>query len=43
MVKKKNVKKNKHLTPEDRKEIEECLGKRMTLRGVFRLLNMAQH
>ena len=27
-----NPKKNKHLTPEDRKEIEECLGKQMTFK-----------
>lgn len=33
-----NPKKNKHLTPEDRKEIEECLNKRMTFKAIGRLI-----
>lgn len=31
-------KKNKHLTPEDRQEIEQCLGKRMTFKAIAKLL-----
>lgn len=34
----KNPKKNKHLTPEDRKEIEECLSKRMTFKAIAALI-----
>ena len=32
-------KKNKHLTQEDRKEIEECLGKRMSFKAIAKLLS----
>lgn len=39
MVKKENAKKNKHLTPEERKEIEECLDKRMTFKAIGRLIS----
>ena len=39
MVKKENAKKNKHLTAEDRKEIEECLGKRMIFKAIGRLIS----
>lgn len=38
MVKKESAKKNKHLTAEDRIEIEECLGKRMTFKAIGRLI-----
>lgn len=38
MVKEFNQKKNKHLTMEDRKEIEECLGKRMSFKAIARLI-----
>ena len=31
-------KRNKHLTPEDRAEIEECLGKRMTFKAIGKLI-----
>ena len=33
-----NNKKNKHLTPEDRKEIEECLCKRMSFKDIAKLI-----
>lgn len=33
-----NNKKNKHLTPEDRRQIEECLGKCMTFKAIARLI-----
>ena len=36
---KENTKKNKHLTPEDRKEIEECLSKRMTFKAIGVLIS----
>lgn len=39
MVKKENPKKNKHLTPEDRREIEECLSKRMTFKAIGKLIS----
>ena len=32
-----NSKKNKHLTPSDRKDIEECLCKRMTFKAIGKL------
>ena len=32
-------KKNKHLTPEDRTEIEECLNKHMTFKAIARLIS----
>ena len=35
---KESTKKNKHLTPEDRKEIEECLSKRMTFKAIGKLI-----
>ena len=35
---KESAKKNKHLTPEDRKEIEECLSKRMTFKAIGKLI-----
>ena len=38
MNNKPNPKKNKHLTMEDRKEIEDCLGKRMTFKAIAALL-----
>ena len=38
MAKKTNEKKYKHLTPEDRRQIEECLGKRMTFKSIGKLL-----
>ena len=38
MVKKGNPKKNKHLLLEDRKEIEECLDKRMTFKAIGKLI-----
>lgn len=38
MVKKENPKKNKHLQREERKEIEECLGKRMTFKAIGKLI-----
>ena len=38
MADKSNPKKNKHLTPEDRKEIEECLCKRMSFKDFAKLL-----
>lgn len=38
MAKEFNQKKNKHLTMEDRKEIEECLGKRMSYKAIARLI-----
>lgn len=38
MVKKENPKKNKHLQREERKEIEECLGKRMTFKEIGELI-----
>lgn len=38
MVKKENPKKNKHLQPEDRREIEECLCKRMTFKAIGKLI-----
>lgn len=38
MAKELNPKKNKHLTMEDRREIEECLGKRMSFKAIARLI-----
>lgn len=38
MAKKTNEKKYKHLTPEDRRQIEECLVKRMTFKSIGKLL-----
>ena len=38
MVKKENPKKNKHLQLEDRREIEECLCKRMTFKAIGKLI-----
>lgn len=38
MAKKINEKKYKHLTPEDRRQIEECLTKRMTFKAIGKLL-----
>ena len=38
MAKKENPKKNKHLLLEDRKEIEECLEKRMTYKAIGKLI-----
>ena len=38
MITKDNDKKNKHLTAEDRKEIEECLGKRMSFKAIGKLI-----
>ena len=38
MPNKKNPKKNKHLTMEDRKEIEECLAKKMTFKAIGKLI-----
>ena len=38
MAKKENPKKNKHLLLEDRKEIEECLEKRMTFKAIGKLI-----
>ena len=38
MAKKENPNKNKHLTSEQRKEVEECLGKRMTFKAIGRFL-----
>lgn len=38
MVTKKNSKKNKHLTMEDRKEIEECLARKMTFKAIGKLI-----
>lgn len=35
---KSNSKKNKHLTPSDRKDIEECLCKRMTFKAIGKLI-----
>ena len=32
-------KKNKHLTPEDRKEIEDCLCKRMSFKAIAKLIS----
>ena len=39
MIKKENPKKNKHLTCEDRREIEECLSKRMTFKAIGKLIS----
>ena len=41
MVKKENPKKNKHLQPEDRREIEECLCKRMTFKAICSSVNIS--
>ena len=38
MAKRENPKKNKHLTMEERSEIEECLSKRMTFKDIARLI-----
>ena len=38
MAKKENPNKNKHLTGEQRKEVEECLAKRMTFKAIGRFL-----
>lgn len=38
MANESNFKKNKHLTMEDRKELEECLGKRMSFKAISRLI-----
>lgn len=38
MAKNKNEKKYKHLTAENRREIEECLNKRMTFKAIGKLL-----
>ena len=38
MAKRENPKKNKHLTMEERIEIEECLSKRMTFKDIARLI-----
>lgn len=38
MAKKINEKKYKHLTPEDRRQIEECLTKRMTFKAIGKFL-----
>lgn len=38
MAKKINEKKYKHLTPEERQQIEECLAKRMTFKAIGKLL-----
>lgn len=38
MVKKDESRKNKHLTSEERKEIEECLSKRMTFKAIGKLI-----
>ena len=38
MVKKENPNKNKHLTREQRKEVEECLAKRMKFKAIARFL-----
>lgn len=37
-----NSKKNKHLTPEDRREIKECLSKRMTFKAIGKLISYAE-
>ena len=38
MAKKSNPRKNKHLTLEERKVIEDCLGKRMTFKAISQLV-----
>ena len=38
MVKNENPKKNKHLRPEDRREIEDCLSKGMTFKDIAKLI-----
>ena len=38
MVKKANLKKNKHLTLEDRKQIEDCLSKGMSFKAIAKLI-----
>ena len=38
MAKKENTRKNKHLTADERKEIEECLSKRMTFKAIGKLI-----
>lgn len=38
MAKIKNLKKHKHLTLDDRKEIEDCLAKRMNFKAILQIL-----
>lgn len=41
MVKKENTRKNKHLTADERKEIEECLSKRMMFKAIGKMISKA--